>query len=285
MELLSLQEAQLSVQDRTFKDTGVVSFVVGLTGLASVIGVFLWYRFGDAPLALLIFSGGFMALFSLAFLSSFAKALKKENWLIAIDPERLLIKFRSYQNDNFPCEDPQVIKLGFSQIESARITRQKLTYHGIDRRGPRTEFHTYLDLAIVCDNLAQLRERLKYERTLKPSRKIGFCTVSSRAEHWPVTIKGDKTIRIEWRSPQSFVLPGVKKAIDLLARQNVRIEKLEKEIVDYTKGDSLNLKEQESKILELAERGKIIAATRLAKETYNCQTTTEAKQFVESLLE
>ena len=159
-----------------------------------------------------------------------------------------------------------------------------MTYRSIDRKGPRTEFHTYLDLVIFCDNLAQLQERLKYERTLKPYRKIGFCTVSSRAEHCPVTIVGDRTIRIEWRSPQSFVLPGVKKAIDLLARQNVYIDVLEKEILDYTKKESHDPKEQEGKILELAEKGKIIAATRLAKETYNSDTTTEAKQFVESLL-
>jgi hypothetical protein len=41
----------------------------------------------------------------------------------------------------------------------------------------------------------------------------------------------------------------------------------------------------EGKILELAEKGKTIAAMRLAKEVYNYRTTAEAKRFVESLLE
>lgn len=147
------------------------------------------------------------------FFSSFAKALRRDNWLIAIGPERILIKFRSYHNAHFPPEDRQIVKLGFSQIKSARIIKQKMTYNSTERNKPRTEFGTYLDLVITCDNLDQLQEKLKYERTLKHTKKVGICTVSSRAEHWPVTIEGSNTIRIKWRSPQSFVLPSVKKPL------------------------------------------------------------------------
>jgi hypothetical protein len=284
MELLRLQDVQLGIQERVFKDTGVGSLILGLICIASAVGIFLWYKFGDAPLALLIFSGGFTALLSLVFFSIFAKALRKDNWLVAIGPGRILIKFRSYQNIHFSSKDKQVVVLEYSQIQSAHITKQKMTYNSLRRNKPRTEFHTYLDLTTTCDNLHQLKERLKYERTLKPFRKVGICTVSSRTEHWPVTVEGDNTIRIEWRSPHSFVLPSVKKAIDLLERQNVRIQALEKEVKDYTQKDSLDPKEIDGKILELAEKGKIIAATRLAKKAYNYQTT-EAKKFVESLLE
>lgn len=67
MELLRLQDVQLGVQERVFKDTGVGSLIGGLICITSAVGIFLWYEFGDAPLAILIFSGGFTTLFSLIF--------------------------------------------------------------------------------------------------------------------------------------------------------------------------------------------------------------------------
>lgn len=85
--------------------------------------------------------------------------------------------------------------------------------------------------------------------------------------------------------PTIFRFAQRKKAVDLLERQNICIGSPAKEVHDYTQKDSLDPNELESKILELAEKGKTIAAMRLAKEAYNYRTTAEAKRFVESLLE
>lgn len=81
-----------------------------------------------------------------------------------------------------------------------------------------------------------------------------------------------------------MIVPGIKKALAVLNRQGVTIESPKKEVIDLTERGRNNLKSNEDKILYLAERGNLLAATKLARRTYNFSLS-EAKQFVEDLLE
>jgi len=132
--------------------------------------------------------------------------------------------------------------------------------------------------------LQPLKERLKYERTAMVTRDRVIYKVSSKVQHYPVSVPDEKTIRILWRSPSSHVVPSVRKLVELLERQQVTIKTMERQVCDYTKSASSDCKESEAKILELAERGKIIPAVRLAEKLYGYNTT-EAEEFVEGLLE
>ncbi len=231
----------------------------------------------------MVVSGGFSALFSVVCFRCFAKTLAPTNWLVAIGPDRMLLKFRSYLNSHFPEEDPQVILLSYSEVEAAQITKQKIIYEGARREGPTTEYHTYLDLFVRDQDPQPLKERLRYERNVKVTKDRIICKTSSKAVHYPVSVVEDKIIRIQWRCPSSWVVPGIKRVIDVLARQHVNIRPTQRQVHDYTKTHSADSKESEARILELAEKGKVFAATRLARKVFNYNTT-EAKQFVEGLL-
>ena len=125
---------------------------------------------------------------------------------------------------------------------------------------------------------------MRYERNVKVTKDRIICKTSTKAVHYPVSVVEDKIIRIQWRCPSSCVVPGIKKAIDLLARQRVNVRPIQRQVHDYTKTNSADSKESEARILELAEKGKIFAATRLARKVFSYNTT-EAKQFVEGLLQ
>jgi hypothetical protein len=284
MQLLRLQDVNLTAQDRVFKESALVIFVAGLVFAGLAVGIYLWNRFGDLPFFFVVVSGGFLALFSIICFGCFAKTLAPTNWLLAVGPDRILIKFRSYLNPHLPAVDPQVVSLSFSEIEAAQVTKQKIKYYGSQRNAPTTEFHSYLDLFIHGGNLHPLHERLRYERTAKVTKDRGVCKVSTKAVHYPVSVPEDRTIRIQWRCPSSHVVPGIKKAADALARQRVTIRPMQRQVNDYTKTSSADGEKPEAQILELAEKGKIIAATRLAKKVYDYDTT-EARQFVEGLLQ
>ncbi|MFH1719466.1 MAG: hypothetical protein ABIF19_19105 [Planctomycetota bacterium] len=284
MQLLRLQDAYLTIQDRIFRESALLMFLAGAVFAALAVGIYLWNRFGGLPFFFVVVSGGFLALFSLICFRCFGRTLAPANWLVAVSGDRILIKFRSYLNDDLPADDLQVISVSFSEIEAAQITKQKLKYYRSQREGSTTEYNTCFDLLIRGGSLQPLKERLKYEHTAMVTRDRVICKVSSKAQHYPVSVPDERTIRILWRSPASHVVPGVRQLADLLARQRVTIRPKERQVCDYTKTASTDGKECEAQILELAERGKIIPAVRLAARLYGYNTT-DAKEFVDGLLQ
>jgi len=280
MQLLRLQDAQLNIQDRIFKESAFWQFLGAVVFAGLAVGMYMWHKYGELPFFFVVVSGGFLALFSLICFRHFTRTLAPANWVAAIGPDRILIKFRSYLNADLPAEDQQVISLWFSEIEAGRITKQRLKYYRSQRDGAATEYHTYFDFIVRDSSLQPLKDRLKYEHTAMVTRDRIICKVSSKAQHYPVSVPDERTIRILWRSPASHVVPSVRKLADLLARQRVTIRAAERQVCDYTKSAS---SDPESKILELVEKGKKIAAVRLAEKLYGYNTT-EAKQFIEGLL-
>lgn len=284
MQLLRLQDVEFATTDRVFKESSLLMFAAGAVSAALAVAIYLGNRFGDLPFFFVVVSGGFMALLSAICFGAFAKTLAPNNWLVVICPDRMLIKFRSYLNSHFPEDDPEVISLSFSDLEAAQITKQKIVCEGSRGDGPITEYHTYLDLFVRYLDLQPVKEKLKYERNVKVTKDRIICKTSTKAVHYPVSVVEDRIIRIQWRCPSSHVAPGIRRVIDALARQRVNIRPRDKQVKDYTKAGEAAGKDSEARILELAEKGKIIAATRLAGRVFNCNTT-EARQFVESLLQ
>ena len=122
----------------------------------------------------------------------------------------------------------------------------------------------------------------KHKRTAKVETEKRV-TSRCKARHYPGSVVDAKTIRIEWRSPQEFVVPGVKRAIAALGRQNVTLRRLKREVVDLTGDSEKEQRRMGAKILHPAKRDNHMAATKLARRAYQCSLT-EAKQFVEELL-
>jgi hypothetical protein len=281
MKLLTLQEISPTPLDTQFKQSPLVQLIAALLFVGLIVGALCWHCLGDFPLGGVIFTGGFFGLFAWISFPSYIKSRAPTNWILSIGPDRILVKFRSYLNPHFPQTDPQVVQLHPSEIYSACITKQRITAPG-SRGGNTTSFHTFLDLNTTARDLSPLKEQLVYERNLKMPVTGTFVKSSGKSQHYPVSVVDNRTVRIEWRSPQDIVTPAAKKALDTLNGQGIHIEALHKEVIDLTR-DRTDHSRMEDNILLLAERGNRVAAVKLARRTYGFDIT-EAKEFVEGLL-
>ncbi len=226
---------------------------------------------------------GFAVVFGLHACSVIKKTLDSSNWLLILERDIIFIKFRSYLNAHFPKTDPQIVRLPLGEIESARITKQRITQYSGLQSSRQTSYHTFLDLNLKKQDFSELEQRLKNERNAKAPLRGTMVKSRSKAMHYPVSIAGTHTIRIEWRSPQDRIQPNITKVIALLADRGVKIEPLSKEALDMTLTSSEKMK-MEDRILFLAQRGEIISATKLARQAMG-MSLTDAKKFVEGLTE
>lgn len=282
MQLLTLQSADTSLPSRRFKQGSIITLVMALAFLSfSSAMTWWWYTTDEIPLMLLFVSGGSCALISLYCFAIFKKSLGPENWILSLSPQLVQIKFRSYLNPHFPQEDPQVAQFKLTEIQSACISKQTIKAPS-SNNGTLTSFHTFLDLHIKGQDLVSLKEQLKYERNLKVRIPRWFGSTGTKFQHYPVSVIDPSTIRIEWRSPSDRVIPGIKVAIKHLSRLGVKIEPLKKEVMDCTR-TSADQTAMENKILQLAERGNLLQATKLTRRAFGLSLT-ESKAFVEDLL-
>jgi hypothetical protein len=92
------------------------------------------------------------------------------NWLLRAGPDRVLVKFRSFQNDHYPDENKAVIALDWREIQWARMTKERSEKPGSD--GAVTEYFTYLDLLPRANakDLESVRTALAEEQARKPLR-------------------------------------------------------------------------------------------------------------------
>ncbi|CAA6691891.1 MULTISPECIES: hypothetical protein [unclassified Lentimonas] len=282
MQLHTLQAASRSPSASRFRHSPTSSILFALILLTITGAIVCWHVMGDLPRIIMLFSAGSCALISLFALSTVKHALRATNWILTVDPQQVQIKFRSYLNAHFPQEDPQVAELKLTEIESANITKQTLKAPGADN-ATTTSFHTFLDLHTPSTDLQPLKAQLKYERTCKAPKTGRLVTSSSKYQHYPVSIVGEHTVRIAWRSPSDRITPNIKTALKAFSRQGIRIDPLQKETHDLTKTASEQTA-QDDQILQLAEHGNMLAAIKLTRKSYGMRLT-EAKAFVEDLLQ
>ena len=126
-------------------------------------------------------------------------------------------------------EHLQVVKIDLSEIEHARITKQTVKEPG-HRNGTATAFYRYLDIS-VNSNCGELGEALVFEWKAKEPLKNHFGAVTSKVQHYPVSVVDERIVRVEWWG-KSHVKPSLKRAIDVLRKNNVRVEEMNKEKLD-----------------------------------------------------
>ena len=199
------------------------------------------------------------------------KSLKPANWLMAVGDEVIMIKFRSFLNAHLPRTDRQVVSLSFSEIESARITEEKVL---TPRQGGRTDSSfKYLDVRVNCPALRELAARLRYE--------IG-AEARIKTRHYPVSVR-EGAIRALWYGPGTLITPKVEHCVDLLSRRHVLVEARNAERHDYTNLVMTTPEEAKPKIVELLERGMTFEARYVLQSALKLDTT-EAHRFVEGVL-
>tara|TARA_R110002072_G_scaffold6364_7_gene37596 strand:- start:6861 stop:7856 length:996 start_codon:yes stop_codon:yes gene_type:complete len=293
----------------------LIVFIIFFALLLTCVGHYVWYSISFSvelwgKLVYLWFAFWFGFISCLAW-SRYRAGLLVSNWLMRSSPSRTLIKFRSFQNHNYPESDLVVIELYWREVKWLRMTKE--TSHKPGSDSTVTEFFTYLDMKLNLsqEELSLIREGLANERRLKPlSSKVNelkselfharkkkppkheIDEIKERLRHeksiktldksssvkyhdYPVALVGD-VLRLRWNG----IKPNIKKALVYLS-DFTKIEtdnKIESDSTGKLEGEKLD-----DMILDRISKGDKMDAIKLVQRHYNYDTT-EAKLFVDELM-
>lgn len=278
MELIRAADVPVNSRQQVFCYSRVRASCGASLLVATVIGLIVFARLKS------VWPAYFIAAFGLICLLIFQKLVtarfRPTNWLLRATDNGLFIKFRSYLNYNFPDTDFTVVFISYSEIASAKLVKERQEIPDRDSSNRRaTTTRTWrvieLELAGKFDQLADALAKESKRVFAKPAQ--GGANVSTRYQHLPVKLSGNY-LRIEWG-----VVPSAHTLLDALTRHTL-VRPDGESTKDYSNLDTLDRKEQEARLLELAESGDIIGAVAMARKLYSYDLTT-AKQFVDSLLQ
>jgi hypothetical protein len=321
MRLITILDAETHDPDehifRTSGTSSLIVFIVCFAITVGVIGSYAWSYFKGEASGWLSIGVIWVAFWTwlIAWLawSRFKSTLLASNWLLRMTPARVLIKFRSFQNFNYPETDTVVIDLSWHDIDWIRKTKE--TSHKDKGDGTLTEFFTFLDIKLRLSEqeLNELKQALDEEKKRKPLRSsVGelnhqlFQARKRKAEQYeiddikerirrekaiksqkknkssakyhdyPVRLVHDDILRVRWNE----IKPNIKKALVLFSERTTIDDEIK--IVTDSSKDGLNGKELEDMIIERIERGDHFDARRLVKKHYG-YSTTEAVKFIEEM--
>ena len=276
MRFVPSEHVRFTPADVIFRQSVRAPLAATLLLLLAAAGVFLVGITGRLPAVVSGLGGSSLVLFSAVSAVMLRRARSPANWLLACDGRRVLIKLRSYLNTAFPAEIPHVLEMQLADVESVQATQSEV--RGQDSAGETLrEDLLFLDVRLKPGmDLSELRERLRRERQLRSGRTAW--------RHYPVSVLDDRTIRIEWRSKRTRIVPGIDRALQLLGGA-AREEQDSREYVELGgAGRTLESTDAMHQVRALAEQGRIVEATLLAKRAFGWSTT-EARERIEQLVE
>ena len=276
MRFVPSERVRFTPADVIFRQSVRAPLATTFLLLLAAAGVFLAGIAGKLPAVVSGLGASSLLLFSAFSAVMLRRAHSPANWLLACDGRRVLINFRSYLNAAFPAGVPHVLEIVLADVEAVRATQSEL--RGQDSAGVTLREHLlFLDVRLKPGvDLSELQERLRRERQLRSGRTAW--------RHYPVSVLDDRTIRIEWRSKRTRIVPGIDQALQLLGGA-AREEKGSREYVELGGiGRTLESTEAMHQVRALAEQGRIVEATLLAKRAFGWSTA-EARQRIEQLAE
>ncbi|GEM_PF-4781051 len=231
---------------------GVV--ILGIMGYAHWIGKMPSVIFYLLPLGFI--AGGFKFRHD---------ALKPGNWILAVGPDRLWIKYRSYLHSSLPPEDEQIIELSYDEITSAGML--KVSEYRTKNDNSKPKLYLVLTLAKPVD--MSLKKALCAEREKVKNEKL--------SKYFPVSIRGDNNKIIEVhvnigdrkKIEKELHLHGVDIAEIAIESQN---------LVNPPK-DKQKLEQQ---LMRLVERGEQWDAEDVAQRGLKISSS-ESKKYIEEL--
>jgi hypothetical protein len=169
MELLKLEDAVFTPEDVIFRESRVVNLIFGLIMLGLPVGMIYMAIFHETPDCFTYFIGIpvviiFVAV-GLLIMKSAVRAFYAANWLLAINDERILIKFRSFANCHFKNTDPQVVAIPLIEIQSIRpVKERRVCLDGPDN-APQGASGTYVEIFLNGNisnaEIEKLKERFR----------------------------------------------------------------------------------------------------------------------------
>jgi hypothetical protein len=284
MKITSLNQTTCRSTDAVFGASSIGAGIATLCMGAMVIvaGYLTVYgridRF-DMPRPLAGGIGLFLLLFIWLAGRTWRAARLPTNWVMRVQGNDVLIKFRSFENWPLGDSDPQVINLHRTEIDFVREAARTQVTKGT---GGGTESNKRVDLEIALkDSDTSLLESALVEEATRP----GWGNKRSRTKYLdnPVQVVEKGVIRITWRGGISAVRPGIKAALQELGRI-VAVQDKRKEVDDFTVTAlrKLGQEEQKKSLAELGAQNRIIAAE-TAKQLYGCSLG-QAMRIVEDAM-
>jgi hypothetical protein len=277
MQLIRLTGAPLEQPGQVFYYSRFRAIVGALTLISMASGLILFARLKGAWPA--YFIAAIVVICLLIFQKLVTARFRPTNWLVRMTDHGLFIKFRSYLNHHFPDEDLTVLFIAYSEIRSAKLVkeRQELPDRETGNRNASTiRTRRFIELQLA-GNSDQLAVALAHEiNRVFAKTNQGGADVSTRYQHTPVKLS-DNFLRIEWG-----VVPPARTLLDALTR-HTPVESVGESSKDFVNLETLDRKEQEARLLELAESGDVIGAVAMARKLYGYDLTT-AKEFIDSLI-
>lgn len=273
MKLLSLHQSPTRQQAMFFRHSWFGAAVVLIAVLGVAAAMIKGYTSGKVPLVALLAVGLGGVLAVLLTTSMLRRAFQPTNWLFALGPDRLWIKYRSYLKSHFPAEDFQIVEFRYDEIESVGLIRRVEKVPGQKGR-TTTKFSRHLEIVAHHPFGVELSEALQLERSKKDSTAS---RIKSQSAHYPVQLKDDKTLRM----CVTDIRPGQKTALGELKIHRIAVVAEKRESDDFTK-PLKDKQEMEGRIVALVEKGDTVSAVHLVRQHYGMGLT-EAKQFIDEL--
>lgn len=272
LRLLRADEAAPGADDVLVQPRATPSLVV-----AAVMAWLVWligtrYMEGKLPLGAAIFFGAGFALIGAVGFTGWLRSLRRDAWLMAIGPTRVLIRFRSFLNYRFPAEDPQLVEVPIRSIAWVRRTRRHITRPS--GRATRHGHYSYLDFHLHSADLEPLRRALAREATLKRR--------GARFDHQPVMVTAEGQVRVEMAYNGASTRPRVADVLRLLG-ERVPVRDEAKERIAAERAPAMTPEEQDAAIRAMIEAGDTMGAIQLAR-TLHGGSLSDAKARVERLV-
>jgi hypothetical protein len=160
-------EAAIRGDERLIRPNAVFQLVFGIV-LLGVAGWMGWkYREGTIHWGWAAGVGAVCLLFGGGMLQSWRLSLRPEAWLLAIGPERILVRVRTYLNAHLTADEPQIVELPLAHLVSVRLRNYKRERGG-PSDGKNYKHTTYVDFRTRDTDLGPLEEALAREYARRP---------------------------------------------------------------------------------------------------------------------
>lgn len=272
MRILKSNQVAMGHADRVFRHSSVrdVFAVIATLGVGAAIGAATW--FGPLPLWVAGVAVAFLTLFGLIAFRTYSRSTSGENWLLASDGSRLLIKLRSHLNTETTEDRSSVVEITGRDLVGFRVMKSTTRGHSASAE-PENVRSMFLDLLLREDS-AELAEAIQAERERRPSGSVW--------RHYPVTLPDPRTLRLEWRGKFARITPRIDDATSILRQFAPALESTAQTIDLGASGSKPANPDAERQLRLLANEGRIFDATVLAVRTYGISQS-EARRLVETL--
>lgn len=215
-------------------------------------------------------------------------AVKKTNWLLAIQADGIWINLRSFRNRKF-APAITVVHLPWNDLESAAAT-DGLARLSLDTSSVGRTAFLEIQLAdhVQTDKLQQAITEETQRRALP--KKFAGVESTGRSQHVSIRLLEQRRLQFAWRSSIDAITPKLNQVIQELSRE-LKIEKDAPPagtVISYTSTiPAVNSPERmaalHAEVLELAELGNLLDAIRLYRVRMGCGLK-EARDSVNELL-